>query len=200
MLVVGIAGGTASGKTTLAQALNDHLGDLSTLLTHDRYYRTMPDAFRVRPTEYNFDHPDALETSRMVDDLEALRGGRAVRVPRYDFARHVREPERRWDELMPRPVVLVEGILVLHDPLLRACFDRSVFVHAPADLRLARRIRRDVAERGRQVEGVLAQYEATVRPMHRRFVEPSRFAADLVLDGTSPVAELVCSVLALTPL
>jgi len=192
-LVIGIAGGTASGKSTVASQVVQSLGERCVHLMHDRYYRGVP---RERnPAEHNFDHPDALETDRLVRDLDELRRGRSVRVPRYDFSTSSRLPEE--DTLTPRPVVIVEGILVLTDAELRSRFDHRVFVFTPDDVRLSRRIRRDIAERGRTWDEVLEQYEQTVRPMHEAFVAPSSAHADLVLDGTGPVDELVARVLAL---
>lgn len=175
--VFGIAGGTASGKTTVALELAERTGAL--LISHDRYYRDLVDASAA-----NFDHPDALDTALLVRHLEELRAGRTVALPTYDYATHRRATV--VDEVHPRSVIVVEGILVLADPGLRGCFDLRVYVDAPDDVRLARRLRRDVRERGRSVEGVLDQYLATVRPMHLAHVEPSRVHADLVLDGTHP--------------
>jgi uridine kinase len=183
-LVVGIAGGSASGKTTVARLVAQHLGRRCVLIAHDRYYRggAGPDT--------NFDHPDALDTDLLLSDLERLRSRQPTRLPVYDFARHDRAPSERWDPVEPRPVLVVEGILILAIPALRDAFDLRVFVEAPDDLRLARRIRRDVAHRGRTVHSVLDQYERTVRPMHEAFVAPSRVHADLLLDGTlSPTLE-----------
>ncbi|MFN7145812.1 MAG: uridine kinase [Myxococcota bacterium] len=170
--VVGVAGGTASGKTTLAELAAGVTG--AALVTHDRYYRDAD-------AHTNFDHPDALDTDRLVDDLDRLRAGAAVDLPVYHFPTHKRLP--LTERLEPRPIVIVEGILVLASPALRERFDLSVFVHASADVRLIRRVRRDIAERGRDLESVLAQYLTTVRPMHERFVEPSAAFAQLTLDG-----------------
>jgi uridine kinase len=192
-LVVGLAGGTASGKTTLCRALADHLGDQAAVLCHDSYYRTLP-ADRS-PATWNFDHPDALETALLVSHVDALCRGETVSVPCYDFARHRRQGPEAWATVQPRPVLLVEGILVLADPELRRRMHHRVFVQTPDDIRLARRLRRDLAERGREVDDVLEQYLGTVRPMHETFVVPSRAHAHDVLDGTRPVAELVAAVL-----
>ena len=184
--VLGIAGGTASGKTTVAREVARALGAL--LVTHDRYYRSGdPDT--------NYDHPDSLDTARLVEDLDALRAGRAVVLPRYDFARHAREDE--GDAASPTAWIVVEGILVLCDARLRERFDVSVFVDAPADLRLVRRVRRDALERGRTCEDVFRQYLATVRPMHEAFVVPGMAFADVVIDGTCAVEESVARVVAL---
>lgn len=196
-IIVGIAGGTASGKTTTARAISERLGDACLWLMHDRYYRSMPDEHRDDPAGFNFDHPDALDTPRFVADLLQLRRGNSVRIPDYDFATHERFPSERWEVVEPRPVVIVEGILVLADPYLREAMDHKVFVHAPDDIRLMRRIRRDVAERGRSVIEILEQYERTVRPMHQAFVAPSRHHADLVVDGTTTTDSMVASVMGL---
>jgi uridine kinase len=144
------------------------------LVMHDRYYRDAD-------AHTNFDHPDALETSALVGHLDQLRRGAAVELPRYHFPTHKRLPTT--DILEPRPLLVVEGILVLADAELRRRFDLAVFVRAAADVRLIRRLRRDVAERGRTVDSVLDQYLSTVRPMHETFVEPSAAHAGLVLDG-----------------
>lgn len=185
MRIVGIAGGTASGKTSVARELAVELGAVQ--IAHDRYYRTLPDAFRDRLLDYNFDHPDALDTPRLVDDLVALRAGRSVRLVDYDFVTCARLPEALWTPVDPPQTVVVEGIMTLHEPALRALFDLTVFVDTPADIRLARRLLRDIQERGHTPEQVVEQYLATVRPMHEDWVEPSRAHAQLVLDGTRPV-------------
>lgn len=185
--VIGIGGGTASGKTTLAAALADALGARATLLIHDRYYRSLP-AGRA-PLDHNFDHPDALDTARLVADLDQLRAGRPTRVPVYEFKRHARADHD--EEITAAAVVIVEGILVLNDPALRQRFDHAIYVDAPDDIRLARRLLRDVATRGRTPDEVVAQYLKTVRPMHEAFVAPSRAFAGLVLDGTAPVDGLL---------
>ncbi|MEQ1569706.1 MAG: uridine kinase [Myxococcota bacterium] len=180
MFVLGIAGGSASGKTTLARALADRLGDRCLLVAHDRYYRP-----RSQARERNFDHPDALDSGRLIDDLHRLKAGHPAHLPVYDFARHDRADHA--DRVDPRPVVIVEGILILAVEPLRELLDLRVYVDAPDDLRLARRIRRDVAERGRTALEVLDQYERSVRPMHHEWVASSRHHADVVVDGTQPL-------------
>ena len=180
--VVAIAGGTASGKTTLVDRFARQQACLR--LTHDRYYRDV-----AEPRGHDYDHPDALDTALMVQHLALLRAGRPAELPVYDFRTHTRQAHTERAEA--QALVIVEGILVLHHPELRALADLSVFVHAPADVRLVRRLRRDVVERGRDVHGVLDQYLAKVRPGHEGFVEPSRQHAHLELDGTRPVEHLL---------
>lgn len=180
--VVAVAGGTASGKTTLVERFAARHPCLR--ITHDRYYRDV-----AQPRGHDYDHPDSLDTALLVSHLAELRAGRPAELPVYDFRTHTRQP--RTERVEPQELVIVEGILVLHHPELRALADLSVFVHAPPDVRLVRRIRRDVVQRGRDVPGVLEQYLATVRPGHVGFVEPSRQHADLELDGTRPMDELL---------
>jgi len=180
MFVLGIAGGTGSGKTTVAERLVAGLpGRPVVLIDHDAYYRdrsSMPAAERLL---INYDHPDAIETELLVEHLTALRAGRAVNIPQYDFRQHVRRAETRPIE--PAPVVIVEGILVLADERLRAQMDLKVFVDTDADIRLMRRLERDIEQRGRTFAQVREQYDSTVRPMHLAFVEPSKRFADLVI-------------------
>jgi len=185
---VGIAGGTGAGKSALAAALEQAF-DASRVLRipQDAYYRDRGDLAPDARARQNFDHPDALETELLVAHLRALRAGRAVHVPVYDFAAHRRAPDSFSAE--PRALVVVDGILALADAELRACFDLRVFVDAPEELRLERRLARDVLERGRSAESVRAQFAATVRPMHVRFVEPSRAHADLVIANASDFAD-----------
>lgn len=179
-LVVGIAGGSGSGKSTVVEALVDGLAPEPVVhLAHDRYYRDLTDLPPEARARENFDHPDALETSLLVQHLDRLRGGASVVPPGYDFATHSRLPGS--EAVGPARLVVVEGVLILAEPELRQRMDLRVFVDADADLRLARRLARDRAERGRSTASILEQYEATVRPMHLAFVEPSRHHAHLVL-------------------
>jgi uridine kinase len=182
-ILIGIAGGSASGKTTVVDRLVEHLGaDMVSVIQHDRYYRDLPALPDDERAARNYDHPDALETDLLVSHLTALRAGRAVHAPVYDFAHHRRRPALHRIE--PRPAIVVEGILVLADQRLLRVMDLKVFVDTPEAIRFARRLQRDVAERGRDGASVAAQYAATVRPMHHRFVEPSRVHADiLIADG-----------------
>lgn len=172
--IVGVAGGTASGKTTLTSRAAVQLG--AVVLNHDRYYLDAPN-----PGHHDFDRPESLDTPLLCAHLAHLRAGEPVDVPVYDFATHTRKrvPER----LEPAPILFVEGILVLAEPALRDALDFTVFVHADDDVRLARRIRRDTAERGRTWDDVLRQWFHTVRPAHKRWVAPAMDHADLVLDG-----------------
>jgi uridine kinase len=198
--VLAIAGGTASGKSTIAEAVVKALGADASHVTHDRYYKTVDRALAHHPDRvklHNYDHPDALETDLLVDHLRDLKLGCPVQVPDYDFADSARKPRAQWSEIQPRPIVVIEGILILAHDGLRSLFDQIVFVDAPDDIRLARRMRRDIVERGQAPHEVIDQYLAMVRPMHERFVAPSRAHAHLVLDGTSPVDGLVTRVLGL---
>lgn len=188
--VVLLGGGTASGKTTIAHRLSLQTGALH--IAHDRYYRDVP-----VPRGHNYDHPDALDTARLVADLARLRAGEVAELPVYDFPTHRRAPYT--EPVSPRPLIVVEGILALHDAGLRANADLPVFVHAADDLRFARRVLRDVGERGRDVGGVVTQYLDTVRPMHHAFVEPSRAYARLVLDGEGDLELAVEALLAALP-
>jgi uridine kinase len=184
---VGLAGGTGAGKSALAEALARALGSERVLrIPQDAYYRDHGEVSAEALARWNFDHPDALETELLVAHLAELRAGRAVNLPVYDFARHRRAAETQRAE--PRELVIVDGILALADRALRACFALRIFVDAPEGVRLARRLTRDVAERGRSAESVRAQFAETVQPMHAAFVEPSRAHADLVLENTGELA------------
>ncbi|MBM4431226.1 MAG: uridine kinase [Chloroflexi bacterium] len=179
-LIIGVAGGTASGKTTVVQAILDRVGrDRIAFIQHDSYYKDLSHLPLEERRRFNFDHPDALDTSLLVAHLRELRKGHAVQIPEYDFATYCRLPATRT--VGPRPVVIVEGILILVEPPLRALIDLKLYVDTDADLRLIRRLERDIAERGRTVQSVIEQYMATVRPMHLEFVEPSKRYADVII-------------------
>jgi uridine kinase len=187
--VIGVAGGTGSGKTTVANAILRRVGeDRISILFHDSYYRDWSDLPKDVLDRKNFDHPDSLETGLLVRHLHALKQGLAVEAPIYDFRVHRRTSATR--RVLPKRIVLVEGILIFAEPELRKLFDVKVFVDTDADVRLIRRIRRDIAERGRTLESVVEQYVATVRPMHLEFVEPSKRWADLIVPegGENAVA------------
>ena len=186
-LFIGLAGGSGSGKTTIAEELVGRLDGRVALLHHDAYYRNMVELTFEERTRVNYDHPSSLETELLVDHLARLRSGLAIEHPVYDFAQHLRSDETKRIE--PAGVVIVEGILVLSDPQLRSELDLKIFVDTDPDLRLARRLERDINERGRSVESVINQYFATVRPMHLEFVEQSRRYADLIIpEGFNPAA------------
>lgn len=179
-LIVGVAGGSGSGKTTVVQEVVRHLGpERVTVIQHDSYYRDRSAVPAAERLAVNYDHPDALETTLLVEHLRELRAGRAVEVPVYDFASHTRLAHTVRAE--PRSVVLVEGILILVEQVVRDLMDLRVFVDTDADLRLIRRAERDVSERRRTVESVFRQYLDTVRPMHLEFVEPSKRWADIII-------------------
>lgn len=179
-VVLGVAGGSGSGKSTVVREVRRLLGKgVARVLHHDAYYRDLAHlAFEDR-AQVNFDHPGSLETELMVRHVRDLLEGRSVEVPTYDFATHTRSAVT--ERLHPSPVLILDGILVLADARLRDTMDLKVFVDTEPDIRLLRRIRRDVVKRGRTADSVIAQYEATVRPMHLEFVEPSRRFADLVV-------------------
>jgi uridine kinase len=179
-VVIGVAGGSGSGKTTVVRRIVESLGnDQVTVLEHDRYYRDRGDLRLAERAALNYDHPDSLETDLMVRHLEALRGGATVEVPVYDFARYARVPAT--DLAQPRRAIIVEGILIFTDAALRSLLDVKVFVDADDDIRFIRRLRRDVAERGRTMDSVIEQYLNTVKPMHLDFVEPSKRYADIIV-------------------
>jgi uridine kinase len=179
-VVVGVGGGTGSGKTTVADAILARVGrERVALIAHDAYYRDLSHLPFEERVKTNFDHPDSLETELLVAHLDALCAGRAAEVPVYDFSTHTRTEKTR--RVVPRPVVLVEGILVFVERALRERFDIKVYVDADADLRFIRRLQRDIAERGRTMESVIAQYLDTVRLMHLEFVEPSKRYADVII-------------------
>ncbi len=186
-LFIGIAGGSGSGKTTIAQAVVETLGGQVAMVQHDAYYRHTPELSFDERARVNYDHPASLETELLVEHLMALRGGKSIEKPVYDFAEHLRSPETVT--VAPARVILIEGILVLFEPELRTELDLKIFVDTDPDLRLARRIERDIEERGRTVRAVIDQYFATVRPMHLEFVEPSKRYADLIIpEGYNPRA------------
>ena len=179
-LIVGIAGGTGSGKSTVANKLASSMPvGRCVIIDHDAYYRDQAHLSLDDRAQQNYDHPAALETSLLVEHLIALRGGRAVDVPIYDFTHHTRRREVR--HLDPAPVIIVEGILVFVEAALREQMDVKIFVDTDADIRLMRRIRRDIEQRGRSFQSVRDQYYSTVRPMHIEYVEPTKRWADLIV-------------------
>ena len=179
ILVIGIAGGTGSGKTTLMDNLMQRFGDQVTVLSHDNYYRRRDDMTMEERSKVNYDEPAALETDLMVKHLEQLRQGESIECPVYDFAQHNRS--NKTTTIVPKRVIIVEGILIFENEALRDLMDIRIFVDTDADVRLGRRILRDVEERGRTLQSVLEQYETTVKPMHEKYVEPSKKHANLVV-------------------
>ena len=188
VIVIGVAGGTGSGKTTLVKALVNRFGDNITVLSHDNYYKRHDELSYEERTKLNYDHPDAFDTDMMIEHLRLLKQGRSIHCPVYDFKVHNRSGETI--EIEPRPVILVEGILIFAEPALSDLMDIRVFVDADADVRLARRVLRDTEKRGRTVRSVVEQWQNTVKPMHEKYVEPSKKNADIIVPqgGKNPVA------------
>lgn len=179
IMVIGIAGGTGSGKTTLTEKLKERFGEDVSVLFHDNYYKSHSEMPYEERTKLNYDHPDAFETDRFVRDLEALRRGEAIQCPTYDYTIHDRSPNTV--EVRPTRVVLVEGILIFENKALRDLMDIKIFVDTDADVRILRRLVRDVNKRGRTLDSVVSQYLTTVKPMHDAFVEPSKKYADIIV-------------------
>ena len=179
-LVIGIAGGSGSGKTTVAQVILQRVGpDRISFLQHDAYYKDLSGLPPAQRAEVNFDHPNSLDNDLLVNHIQQLIHNEPVEVPVYDFATHSRTHQKFT--VQPRGVILVEGILIFTEPTLRELFDVKIFVDTDSDLRFIRRLQRDIAERGRTTETVIKQYLSTVRPMHLDFVEPSKRYADVII-------------------
>jgi uridine kinase len=188
-LIIGIAGGTGSGKTTVARAILDRVGaDHIAVIPHDAYYKDLTSLSPILRSQVNFDHPDSLDTSLLIEHLQQLRDGLSIDLPVYDFKTHTRT--QKTIHIDPKPVVMVEGILILMEPVLRELLDIKIFVDTDADIRFIRRLQRDIAERGRTSDSVIRQYLDTVRPMHLEFVEPSKRYADVIIPegGLNTVA------------
>ncbi len=188
ILVIGIAGGSGSGKTTLMKRLVERFGNNVSVLSHDNYYKRHDELTYEQRAVLNYDEPNALDTSLLVYQLDQLRHGHAIDCPVYDFTLHNRSDETIHIE--PEKVIIVEGIMIFVDPELRNLMDIKIFVDTDADIRLCRRIKRDVNKRGRSLESVINQYKQTVKPMHEMYVEPSKKFADLVVPegGKNQVA------------
>ena len=185
--IIGIAGGTGSGKSTFTNRLKAYFGDRITVMYHANYYRPHDDLPFEERQKINYDHPDSLETDLLIEHLKALREGKAIDCPTYDFAHHTRA--KKIVRVEPSRVIIVEGILILQDPRLRDLFDIKIFVEADADERILRRVTRDIKERGRSLENIMEQYLTTVKPMHYLYVEPTKTVADLILNsGLNDVA------------
>lgn len=179
--IIGIAGGTGSGKSTFNNRLKQYFGDNITVIYHDNYYRQHDDLSFAERQTINYDHPESLETDLLIEHLQKLRQGQSVECPVYDFSQHNRSKETIT--IKPSRVIVVEGILILQDERLRNMFDIKIFVEADADERILRRILRDMKERGRDLENIIDQYLTTVKPMHYLYVEPSKTSADIVINS-----------------
>ena len=186
-IIIGIAGGTGSGKSTFTNRLRDRFGDNITVIYHDNYYKRHDDIPFEERKKLNYDHPDALETDLLIEHIKRLRNGESIECPVYDYTVHNRSD--KTVRIDPRKIILIEGILLLVDPRLRSLLDIKIYVEADADERILRRILRDVKERGRDIDNIVEQYLTTVKPMHYLYVEPTRATADIVINsGMNDVA------------
>lgn len=194
-MIIGICGGTGSGKTTLARRIIDTVGRENVILVEqDSYYRNLADMPLDERRQANFDHPDSIDSEMLMNHLKRLRLGQPIEMPVYDFKTHTRADET--EHIDPKPVVIVEGILIFAEPRVLDLLDVRVFVDTPDDIRFIRRLQRDIKERGRTVDSVIAQYFTTVRPMHYEFVEPSKRHADIIIPegaNTEIGIEFICS-------
>lgn len=177
--VLGVAGGSASGKTTIINKVKDYFGNDIAVISHDSYYKAHDDMPFEERCKLNYDHPDSFESERMAEDIRKLIKGHEIQMPVYDYCNHNRSKETVTVE--PKPVIIIEGILVLEDRELRDLMDIKIYVDTDADERLMRRIQRDMVERGRSIESIIKQYSETVKPMHEEFVEPSKKYADIII-------------------
>lgn len=188
-MIIGIAGGTGSGKTTLTNRLKECFGEDVSVVYHDNYYKAQDALPYEERCQLNYDHPDAFETGLMIDHIRQLRAGHIIHCPTYDYAAHNRSAETM--EVCPTKVILIEGILIFQSRALRELMDIKIFVDTDADVRILRRITRDVKDRGRSLDSVVSQYLTTVKPMHEQFVEPSKRHSDIiVLEGGHNVVAL----------
>ena len=188
IMIIGIAGGTGSGKTTLAEHIAEEFGDAVAVIAHDSYYRAQNDKSYEERCVQKYDHPDAFDTALLIHQLDELRQGRDISCPIYNYALHDRSTETR--HVRAAEVIVLEGILIFESKELRDRLDIKIFVDTDADVRIIRRIKRDVSERGRDLDSIISQYFATVKPMHEAFVEPSKRYADIIVPegGMNPVA------------
>ncbi len=181
MFVIGVAGGSGSGKSTFAQNLQEQFPAQVTIIKSDNYYRPQDNLSLQERVHLNFDAPDAIDFDLLAEHIAELKAGRSVTGPIYDFSLHTRREETKT--IVPTPIVIVDGILVLHQEKIRALCDLKVYVDTDADERILRRMRRDIVERGRTIDSVIEQYLATVKPMHNLYVEPTKYCADIVVNG-----------------
>lgn len=195
-MIIGICGGTGSGKTTIARQIVENVGaEKVILIEQDSYYRNLADLPLDERHQANFDHPDSIDTDLLVNHIKRLKSGDPIEMPLYDMVTHTRRDEH--ESIKPKPVTIIEGILIFAEARLLDLLDLRVFVETPDDVRLMRRLRRDVTERGRSFERTLEQYEKTIRPMHFEFVEPSKRHADIIIpEGaqTGISVEVLCSI------
>lgn len=180
-VIIGIAGGTGSGKSTFTDKLKAMFGDDVTVIYHDNYYRAHDDIPFEERKVINYDHPDSLETELLLEHLKSLKAGEAVQCPVYDFTQHNRS--KKFVEIRPSSIIILEGILIMADERLRNMMDIKIFVDADADERILRRVRRDMVERGRDIDNIMDQYLTTVKPMHYLYIEPTRHYADIVINS-----------------
>ena len=186
-IIIGIAGGTGSGKSTFTDRLKAMFGDEITVIYHDNYYRAHDDIPFEERKVINYDHPDSLETELLLEHLKDLKAGKSVQCPVYDFSQHNRSKD--FTEIKPSSIIILEGILIMADERIRDMLDIKIFVDADADERILRRVRRDMEERGRDLENIMEQYLTTVKPMHYLYIEPTRHYADIVINsGMNEVA------------
>lgn len=186
-IMIGIAGGTGSGKSTFTNRIKDYFGDDVTVIYHDNYYRRRDELTYEERTKLNYDHPSALETELLIEHLKLLKDGKAVECPIYDFTQHNRSDQTYT--IQPSKIFLIEGILIFSDERLRDLFDIKIYVEADADERILRRVVRDVKERGRDIDNIMDQYLTTVKPMHALYVEPTKTTADIIINsGMNDVA------------
>ena len=186
-IMIGIAGGTGSGKSTFTNRIKERFGDDVTVIYHDNYYRRRDDMTYEERTKVNYDHPSSLETDLLIEHLKMLKEGKSIECPVYDFTQHNRSNETYT--IQPSKIFLIEGILIFSDEQLRDLFDIKIFVEADADERILRRIVRDVKERGRDLDNIMEQYLTTVKPMHYLYVEPTKTTADIIINsGMNDVA------------
>jgi len=178
--ILGIAGGTGSGKTTIAHKIKDYFNHDVIYIPHDRYYKDQSEKTMEDRIKTNYDHPDALETDLFIVQLKNLLEGKSVEIPEYDFTNHTRKKDITTS-ISPSPFIIIEGILIFHDPALRDLIDLKIYVDVPADIRILRRTKRDIEERGRTLDSCYAQYVSTARPMHEQFVEPTKEFADIIV-------------------
>lgn len=186
-LIIGIAGGTGSGKSTFTNKIKQEFGDSVSVIYHDNYYRIQDDISFEERCKVNYDHPDSLETDLLVEHLECLKRGESIECPLYDFSKHNRSKDKVC--VKPSKIIIVEGILVFQHERLSNMFDIKIFVEADADERILRRVQRDVKERGRDLNNIINQYLKTVKPMHYLYVEPTKHIADIIINsGMNEVA------------